>query len=514
MIKYNFKALFAALFLIIVPLLSWSKVQLPALFSDHMVLQRQLPIPVWGTAVPGSSITVFLDDLVANSKADEEGHWRVLLPEMQAGGPFQLVIKGESEKILMDDVLVGEVWLCSGQSNMQFPLDRSAYGEEELKRANHPQIRLFSMTRGHNLGAAAFSAEEMAGIEKGEFLLTTSWQPVQAESAAKFSAVAYHFGKILSDSLGIPIGLIHNSVGGSPIQAWMKKESLLSHPQFAHLAKRDWLAAPEHHPWVTGRVQENLAPWLDRGEQEKAMHHPFSPQYLFDAGIRPLAPFALRGVIWYQGESNATHPQSYRPQFELMVQDWRTTLQQPELPFLFVQLPRIGNRSRWPEFRQQQQKCLEIDHTGMVVAIDEGHPTDVHPKRKRVIAHRLGKLALAKVYQYSILAESPMLSTYNWQPDKQTVELSFIHTGAGLSLSSGKDVIGFSLLGYIEGGSELASIQPTQIGINGSIVTFTYPKDFLITEVNYAWAPFPPNNLVSSVGLPLAPFKIELAGNN
>lgn len=514
MTNAHFKTATLLLLLTCLPMMGWSNIELPALFSDHMVLQRQLPIPVWGKASPGSTIRVRLDSLVVQSRSDAGGNWQVRLPEMEAGGPFQLVIEGEGEKIVIKDVLIGEVWLCSGQSNMQFPLERSARAEEELKRGNAPQVRLFSMTRGHSLGPSAFSREEMDQMEKNAFMVTIPWQLCVPESAAKFSAVAYHFGQLLADSLKVPIGLIHNAVGGSPIQAWMKKESLLAHPQLAHLAGKDWLAAPEHHPWVTSRVKENLAPWLSQEKEEQVMFHPFSPQYLFEVGIRPLAPFAMRGVIWYQGESNATHPQSYRSLFEIMVKDWRKIWNRPKLPFLFVQLPRIGNRSRWPEFRQQQQKCLEMDQTGMVVTIDEGHPTDVHPKEKRVIGHRLGRLALAKAYQYDFLAESPILTTYNWQVDKQTIELSFKNVGSGFLLSRGVKATGFRLQGYHKGGGEQTAINPTHIVLDRSMITLTYAKDFLITDIKYAWAPFPQNNLVNSLGLPLAPFKIELAGNN
>lgn len=514
MTNSHFKAVVLLFLLIYFPMMGWSKIELPALFSDHMVLQRQLPIPIWGKASPGSSISVFLDNLVAESISDADGNWMVTLPEMEAGGPFRLVVRGEDEKKVIEDVLIGEVWLCSGQSNMQFPLERSATGEEELKRVNASQIRLFSMTGGHSLGPRAFSPEDMDQAKKGDFLVNTPWELCQTKSAAKFSAVAYYFGKLLADSLEVPIGLIHNAVGGSPIQAWMKKESLLGHPQLAHLAGKEWLEAPEHHPWVISRVKENLGPWLSRGKEESVMWHPFSPEYLFESGIRPLAPFAMRGVIWYQGESNATHPQSYRSLFEIMIKDWRKAWDRPKLPFLFVQLPRIGNRSRWPEFRQQQQKCLEIDHTGMVVAIDKGHPTDVHPRGKKAIGHRLGNLALVKIHQHDFLAESPILTTYNWQVDQQRIELSFKNVGAGFLLSSGVKVTGFSLHGYHKGGGEQTTINPTQIILEDSVIILSYPNDFLITDVSYAWAPFPQNNLTNSLGLPLAPFRIELAGNN
>jgi len=478
-----------------------------------MVLQRHVSIPVWGTANPGQVLSVQLGDEKRVTTADQDGKWKVLLPATEAGGPFELAIKTEGEIITITDVWIGEVWLCSGQSNMEWPLKNSSGGQAAISKAHHPNIRLFRMSRRHTLGPTPFTTEELAMVEKGDFMTSPSWQLCQPGSAADFSGVGYHFGKQLADSLGVKIGLIQNAVGGSPIQSWISKTSLLAHPQLALFGKTNWMEAPENHPWIVQRVRENMDTYLQEKGQEKAMAHPFAPAYLFNAGIRSLTPYAIGGVIWYQGESNATHPASYLSLFEMMVKDWRTAWDNEQLPFLFVQLPRIGNRSRWPAFRQQQAKCLEIEHTGMVVAIDEGHPTDVHPREKQVIGDRLARLALASVYKYSILANSPTVSNHQWTPEKQSITLSFSQTGAGLSLRSGQTAKGFSLQGYFAEGTQEKIIAPLQLIIVGNTITLTYPKGCLVTRVSYAWAPFPDNNVINSAGLPLVPFLIELPGN-
>lgn len=489
-------------------------VSLPPIFGDHMVLQRNLPVPVWGMANPGISVQVTLGEQRASTVADKEGRWKVVLPPMKAGGPFELRIVGNETKLLLKDILIGEVWLCAGQSNMEWPLERTVSGTKAIEAADHPEIRLYKLQRQHPLTPAPFTPEEYRMISQREFLQAGHWQVCTPESVAQFSGVGYFFGRKLADSLGVPVGLIQNAVGGSPIESWTRSQRLAAHPQLAEMMGLDWMDAPGHHPWVVERARENLAPFFDGSDREVEMSHPFAPQYLFDTGVRPLAPFAIRGVLWYQGESNATHPTYYKPLFQTMVQDWRQAWQNDTLPFLFVQLPRIGNRSRWPEFREQQAACLEIDYTGMIVSIDEGHPTDVHPREKKVIGERLCGLALSKIYGFDLLAESPMLAQFEWNPEHRSLKLNFHSTGTGLRLSSGLLPTGFRIRVYRDGGREEAVIPPTRIVLKEDFVELFYPEGALPTEVLYAWAPFPENNVVNSAGLPMTPFRVELEGNN
>ena len=510
------------LFWQILPIISWAQIEMPFIFSNQMVLQRHIPIPIWGTAAPNSAVVVRLGGFETKTQSGIDGKWKVYLPARSAGGPFKLRIINGEQTLVYSDILIGEVWLCSGQSNMAFELDKSTNSEPDISNAENPNIRLFQMSRRYNLGPSVFSKEEMENIENGHFFNINPWVPSTPQSVAKFSAVAYYFGKKLSDSLQIPIGLIHNAIGGSTIESWINRENMLAHPQLSQLATKEWYNHPNIHPWVGSRVKKNLEIWLDNSIADKNLSHPFAPGYLYNHGIKPLLPYAIRGVIWYQGESNATHPSSYATLFELMVNNWRTSWGQDNLPIYFVQLPRIANRSRWPEFREQQSACLDIPNTYMVIAIDEGHRTNVHPKNKRPVGNRLALLALAQTYKYPILANSPTFRSYEWNQLDRKIILYFDNTGSGLGLKKGLRPEGITIQGYRKKGGQLQIITPDQnlshiligIDLQEERIIITYPNHFLITGVKYAWAPYPENNIINSAGLPMAPFKIELEGNN
>ena len=489
---------------------------LSPLFSDHMVLQRNMPISIWGTAEAGLVISVTINNKTKTSLTNDQGKWKMRLGAMSAGGPFQIKIQGGDKSIFIEDVLVGEVWLCSGQSNMEFPLNRSADDEQESANFNLPQIRLFRLEKIHNLGSAPFSSDQMQKINESNFFNKPFWDLCSPESADLFSAVALHFGKELYDSLQVPIGLIQNAVGGSPIQSWISKESLTTHPQWSTKASlepnQSWINLEGVNPWLASRAIQN---WGNKTNKDKPIpSHPFEPSYLYDSAILPLTPFAIRGVIWYQGESNATHPKSYKMLFEMMVDDWRKAWRQGSFPFYFVQLPRIGTRSRWPEFRAAQEACLNVDNTGMVVTIDQGDRKDVHPKEKMVIGNRLAKLALSKSYGRPYIAESPKIISWDLNKEKSKIVINFEKVGEGLFIENGRTPTGFYLEGYSLNGMDAMVIHPDSIKIKKEQIELFFPSDSRITTVKYAWAPFPVNNIIGSNGLPLAPFKIELPGNN
>lgn len=503
--------------LLFLPLWSWSQIELPALFNDHLVLQRDLPIPVWGRATSDAVLSVSINQNKISTKADYFGNWKVTLPSMKAGGPYDLIIQSEGETLRFIDIYIGEVWLCSGQSNMEWALKDCAEGGQEIPNANYPLIRFFHLKKNHNMYTAPFTEEQLATFTKGDFFYRPKWETCTPESAAAFSGVGYFFGKTLYDSLKVPIGLIQNAVGGSPAQSWVSKTALASHPQLQSLGNppsgKTWLDAKIIHPWLAVRAKQNWVNWAKK-EATDLPGHPFAPSYLFDFAIKSLAPYAIRGAIWYQGESNATHPESYPAMMEMMLQDWRALWGQGDFPFYFVQLPKIGTRSRWAAFREAQQQGLSNQNTGMVVAIDKGHPTDVHPREKKVIGQRLSHLALANTYGESIPAESPMLASFNWLEAEKKLELWFDHTFDGLAIKNGKLAKGFYLQGYLNQGSLEAIIPPEKIDIQKNKITLYYPAGFLPVTIKYAWAPAPENNITNSAGLPLAPFKIELDGNN
>ncbi|GAB5554239.1 MAG: hypothetical protein Sapg2KO_38300 [Saprospiraceae bacterium] len=480
-----------------------------------MVLQREIPIPVWGTASAGALVEVTLHHYTVRVKSDPFGAWEVSLPAMKAGGAYELTITAEKETIQIKDIYIGEVWICSGQSNMEWALQQSTEGEIEIPKANFPLIRLFHLKKKHDTYKTPYSKEQLEAFSKGQFFHQAKWEVCSPETAALFSGVGYFFGKTLQDSLNVPIGLIQAAVGGSPAQSWVSKPALASHPQMRHLvdSKHDWLNSTIIHPWLAERAKQNWANW-EKTKDTPLPGHPFAPNYLFDSALNSLAPYALRGAIWYQGESNATHPSSYPAMMELMLKSWRDLWRQGDFPFYFVQLPRIGNRNLWPEFRAAQQQGLSIPNTGMVVTLDQGHPTDVHPRAKKVVGLRLAHLALAKTYHKNILAESPILSSHHWDKTEHKIVLRVKNAFDGLSINNGPTPKGIYLQGYLKQGSLEAIIEPDKIQLTKDEIIIFYSAEFLPVKVKYAWAAYPENNLINSAGLPLAPFKIDLEGLN
>lgn len=496
------------------PINIFSQLALAPVFDDHMVIQRHKPIKVWGSALPITRITVEFDSQIQQIMSDSLGKWRVQFPASNEGGPYSMSVTSGNEALRIKNILIGELWLCSGQSNMQFALKNSSQVDLELSEIKNPNIRMFRMTGNHNLGPTAFTESEMKSMKEGDFIDIHSWQECDRKSAGDFSAIAYYFGKKLYDSLKVPVGLIQNAIGGSTIESWIDMTAIDSHPKLAYLKSDLWYAHAGIHPWVKSRVLQNLNLFLESGDMEVSHSHPFSPGYLFNCGIKPLSLLPIRGVIWYQGESNATNPESYPFLFDVMKNTWEKSLKQFDLPFLFVQLPRIANRSRWPEFRAQQEKCLEIPNTGMVVSIDEGHLTDVHPKKKKIIGDRLAELALSNIYGFDLNATSSTYESYVWNHKNRKIVIEFNQVGHGLKTNKNEFPKGFSLNGFhTDGGLEIV-IVPNEIKIHGSKIILGYPDKFIPTLVNYAWAPYPENNIINDNDLPVAPFRIELIGNN
>ncbi len=502
-------------FLFIFSINAQAQLQLPDIFSEHMVLQRNIPIPVWGTTNASALVEVTLDSHKITVKSDDNGNWKATLPAMKAGGAYVLSISSENQTVQIIDIYIGEVWICSGQSNMEWPLHQTTEGSIEIPKANSPLIRLFHFKKKHDTYKTPYSVEQLEAFSEGAFFYQPRWTLSAPETAGMFSGVGYYFGRALYDSLNIPIGLIQVAVGGSPCQSWVSKEALASHPQLKHLVdgEQPWITSEIIHPWLAERAKENWAKAIVE-KNRPLPGHPFAPSYLFDSAIKLIAPYTIRGVIWYQGESNATHPLSYPAMMQMLVTSWRDLWGQGDFPFYFTQLPKIGNRNLWAEFREEQQRCLSNTNTGMIVTIDQGHPTDVHPKEKKVIGHRLAHLALAETYNKNIEAESPMLRSYHWANATHKIVLHFKSTYDGLSVKNDSLPKGFYLQGYIKEGSLETIIAPENILLIKDEVVLTYPVNFIPVKVKYAWASYPDNNVINSAGLPLAPFRIELGGNN
>ncbi len=482
-----------------------------AVFGPHMVLQRDVPLPVWGSAAPGEQVVVTFGTATGSATADADGAWRVTLPSQQADtAPRRLVIRGDDE-VVYDDVLVGEVWLCAGQSNMLLPLSKCDDAKRELAAAREPRMRLLHMQTVATGDRKAYTVDQVAKLVPAGFC-RGEWQGCTPDSARSCSAVGYFMGRRIVDTIGVPVGIICVAVGGSPTEAWVRRGALAADPALAAIGRGDWTRNPVLAGWCVSRAAENLARARRAGEalpgDDLGPNHPFKPGFLWESGIAPLVPFAIRGVAWYQGESNADSPARVAQHARLLpalVHDWRRQWGRDDMPFAFVQLPGM-NRPDWPAFRETQRLSLaELPHTGMVVTIDLGRRDDVHPGDKRPVGERLAGWALAEVYgRRTVVACGPLPATAEFQGDM--VMIRFDHAAGGLRTRDAKPPRHF------EAAAADGVFHPADARIDGDGVVVTAPAAARPPhEVRYAWTPFPepPVNLVNAAGLPASPFRLQ-----
>lgn len=625
--------------------------ELPALFGDHMVLQRGVEVPVWGTGRPGTEVTVTIAGQRQAARVAADGTWRVGLEAMTAGGPHELVVEGDAT-LRFTDVLIGEVWLASGQSNMEMPLagwGRVLDFEREIALADYPDIRLFQVERA-------------TAVRPASDVRAEGWRRCGPETVAEFSSTAYFFGRRLHRALAVPIGLIHSSWGGTVAEAWTSAETLETLDDFrgaargvrettaaqlvamgrafdaAMAARRsamveddagrlagepvwadpelddsawqrmelptkwelagleeldgvvwfrravelpdswvgrelslglgpiddadetffngvkigagdDW-SAPRRYSVpasavragrnvITVRVLDSMqsgglwgqpddlrlggpgeeaialaGPWryrigLDTRELEPLPPSPIDPNrptVLYNAMLRPLAPFALRGVVWYQGESNVERAEQYRTLFPALIRDWRATWGREDMPFFFVQLaaflpvePEPGD-SDWAELREAQRLALSLPHTGMAVAIDIGDARDVHPKDKQEVGNRLARLALRRVYRRDVADSGPLFR--QMRREGARIRLFFDHVEGGLEAKRGA-LKGFAIAG------ENRQFRWAKAVIGGDTVVVWRDDLQQPVAVRYGWAANPVCNLYNAAGLPASPFRTD-----
>lgn len=362
-------------------------------FTDKMLLPMGSKTPVWGVATPGAQVSIRFGTHTASGKADTQGNWRIMLPNLAASAEScELeIISGKDQRILRD-VLVGELYLCSGQSNMDFPLGKAVGGQQEAALAgNFPAIRLMNLTGTHTT-ARKYAEAEIQRLTPDQFFSGT-WQIASEKSALEFSAVGWWAGKTIHQTKGVPVGLIDNSVGGSGAEAWLPREVLEARKDSMQLLGMEWIDSPRIGEWARGRAKLNLG--------ENTGNHPFRPGFLFDSGVRWWRDFPLSGVLWYQGETNAEILDDAWNQRLItdLVHGWRKVLAQRELPFFMVQLPRIGGkdplRRGWPQFRAVQKRAAaQLQRVSLIETVDLGWDSpDVHPPDKRPVGERLGKTA-------------------------------------------------------------------------------------------------------------------------
>lgn len=493
--------------------LCWAKVELAGVFGDQMVLQADMPVAVWGTARPGESISITVGAANRQAIADAKGQWRVIFDPLRATSqPVEFQVVGDNA-VQLRNVVVGEVWFAAGQSNMEWPLVRTTNSSEALRSATEPSLRLLRLQASAHTGGGAWSEQELSDVAC-RVLVNHQWQPSTPQSAAAFSAVGYHFGRELHERLEVPVGIIACAVGGTPTESWIRSEALRRSPRLAPLAESNWLENSLLGEWCRQRARENLSlasrDLTTLPADPADPPHPFQPSYMWDVGVFPLTQVGLRGVIWYQGESNADSParvQQHTALFETLVADWRLHFRRSDLPMLFVQLPALG-RPDWPEFRQCQLECMQsIDHTGMVVTIDQGHPTDVHPREKREVGGRLALLAADMVYGNNPRTRSVGGTAVTAYWEEELTCITFENVRGNLKSKDGQRIRHFELAG------RRREFVPAVAKVNGSCVYIASEAISRPRFVRYAWSPFPtpPVNLVDEGGFPVSPFELSVS---
>lgn len=480
-------------------------VRLGTPFQDHAVLQRDRSVPVWGWADPGERVLVTLGNAApVEAAANGAGRWLVTLPAQRASAtPVELVAEGKN-RVVVRDVLVGEVWLCSGQSNMEFRLRSAATAQEDIASAEFPQIRQLKVARNPRT-----TRQEEA---------PASWMVCSPATAGEFSAVGFHFVRELWQSLGVPVGLINCSHGNSHVECWMSAEALASEPKFNIIADR-WAEVIAKHPAALARYEVALKKWeadsaSARATGKKAPNKPSppvgpnhhqEPSALFNGMIAPVVPYALRGFLWYQGEGNARHASEYEKLFGALIRQRRQEFGVPDAPFFWVQLPGLEHmpptttHEDWIALRETLTASLALPTTGQAVTIDVGDATDIHPTRKREVGERLARLARHRVYGEAIEDSGPELVRATAGPG--AVDLEFSHTGGNLKLG-GESAQAFELAG--EDGRFAA---PTSVEIlDGTRLRLLAPSINRPTVVRHGWRAYPTGWLLNADGLPAAPF--------
>jgi sialate O-acetylesterase len=482
-------------------------------FGDHAVLQRDKPVPVWGTAGASDSITVTFRGQTAKTSVGPDGRWKLSIGPFGASGDgSDMVIAGRST-VTLHDVVVGEVWLCSGQSNMEFTVDDGGFtyrvdnAQAEIASANYPLIRQLKVKQT----VAASPATTVA---------TEGWVPASPSTVGKFTAVGYFFARDIHRALGVPVGIIDSPWGGTPIESWMS-DAARNSTSLAASVDANWKKMQsEWPPERVARYPAEKAAW-EKAEQEATAKHtknplpwpqppatddsPYRPGGLFNAMIAPLQPGAIRGILWYQGETNAGRPGEYAELFAAMIRSWREGFGQGDVPFYFVQLANYGSEYEvvnrdWARLREAQAAVLDLPNTGMAVTVDIGDAQNIHPRNKQEVGRRLALIAETRLYAIAPEVSGPVFASAT--PEGRTIRVRFAHPGGELQARggavrslevAGADKVFYPAAGTIEGDSLLASSPDVKEPV----------------AVRYAWTDAPTANLYSDDGLPVVPFRSD-----
>ena len=480
-------------------------VRVPAIFSDHAVLLSEAAVPVWGWADAGEKVEVSIAGQTKSATPGADGKWMVKLDALKAEAkPQELTVKGKNT-LVVKDVLVGEVWLGSGQSNMAMVVKNAKDFEKEQAAADLPQVRMFTVISG----ASEKAEENCQGV----------WLVCAPDKVAVFSAALFFCGREIHRALGVPVGLINSSVGGTPIESWVAPEAQHASPElkaFFEMAKQTETKFDAEA--AKAKFEKDLAKWEADVKQARADKKPLPKKPadpvalrarkgnvggLFNGKIAPLIPYAIRGVLWYQGEANTTPEKApfYQHQLALLVTDWRKRWG-TEFPFAWVQLPNFARPGDgWPLVREAMLKTLKLPKTGMAIAIDIGEQNNIHPKNKQEVGRRLSLWALGTVYGKKVASISgPLPAGHEVRDDK--IVLKFSHADGGLAAKDG-DLRGFMIAGEDKQWKRAAT------HIDGDTVIVCSPEIAKPVAVRYAWQDWPECNLVNGAGLPASPFRTD-----
>jgi sialate O-acetylesterase len=477
-----------------------AEVKLHNLFTDDMVLQQKAPVTIWGWADADEEVTVEFRGQKVKAK-NKDGKWQAKLKSLKAGGPDQLTIKAarkgqpQQTAATLSRVLVGEVWIASGQSNMEWPMRASFDADTEISKARNPQLRLYTVPK--------LKAESPRENIDGR------WVECTPETTPGFSAVAYYFARDLQKALGVPVGIIHTSWGGSPAEVWMSRDVLAKNADY----KRDILDASET---AFAKYQQSLAAFKQEQEAAKkegkefkkqAPRAPWRATELYNGMIAPLIPFTIKGAIWYQGESNAGRAWEYRQLFQDMITNWRRDWDLGNFPFLLVQLAPFKAikpepaESDWAELREAQALAAkELPKVGMAIITDVGDEKDIHPKKKEPVGARLALAARAIAYNEDIVYSGPTYKSMKVKANEAV--LSFEHVGSGLE-ARGDQLKGFAIAGddrkFVWGKAR----------IDGDKVVVSHPNIARPAAVRFGWADYPVVDFWNKDGLPASPFRTD-----
>ena len=470
---------------------------LPAIYSDNMVVQQGQPFVVSGTADAGKEVSVRFGKQRIIKKAAEDGTWRVMFTPMEADGEsYKLTVECGKEKKEYKNLVIGEVWLCSGQSNMAFMVKESSHIEQSLANVKNRDIRLYDMKPRVFTDNIEWDSASLVALNNHDYYRPTTWQLQNEQNAKDFSAIAYHFGAMLADSLGVPVGLICNAVGGAPAEAYIDRNTLEFHPVLVDILY-NWKENDMIQDWCRGRAKKNIAKSTNNMQR-----HPYEPCFLYENGIMPIAGYPIKGAIWYQGESNAHNVELHEVIFPTLVESWRKTWDNPEMPFYFVQLSSI-NRPSWPHFRDSQRRlAAEIPNCDFAVSSDKGDPWDVHPKEKAPVGERLARLALNQTYGMSHVAQHGPTPVRMFSFNGRTV-IEF-ENATELKTSDNNVLRGLEIADKTGPFSEVDA--KTEVKFKGNRIIIEREGH----RVRYAWKPYTDANLVNEAGLPASTFEIEV----